>query len=152
MYSAVHAITTGLKRRAHCDGGSQVTTTNLLKLLWHYCEGTFDIHLVDVARHAHTPVRKGYLCIPTHNGQEELVEAYFTPTLEATILSPTALTMHFKCQGYVMVLNLSGTGCHLELQHCCRKSQNLHIALQYWAGLLYTDELRVLTKHECKQM
>ena len=82
-------------------------------------------------------------------GGHELVHSYLMPTLPATIISPLALSKHNGCTGYVTMSNLFSTGCHIELQNCQRRSQNLQIDLQQRVGLLYTGEvLRPLAEQQ----
>ena len=128
--------------RAHMDNGSMVCTTNVWGLLWHITTVRDPPALKVADNYKHYPTHQGYLRIPIRGGLgHKMVHCYYTPSLEATIVSPDAAGRELQCRGYTSVSNFDGVGCSLTLHHCRRVSQDVEFPLTLVQGLLYTDPL-----------
>ena len=137
---------------AHADGGSMATTTDRLDLLWHLKwipEGERRNTALKVADdRAHHPTAHGFLRVPTDSASGfRMVRSYYTPTLPATILSPSAMGGQFHCRGYTSISNFDGNDCSLSLHHCRRVSEDVTFPLTLVRGLLYTLPLVAPTTH-----
>jgi hypothetical protein len=107
--------------RAHTDGGSMATTTNRRDYLWEYraLSSTEQRPVLRVAdARAHRPVGIGFLRVPTKGSKHGFhpVRCYYTPSLPATILSPSAMAREHHCTGgYTTTLTFDGQDCCVHL-------------------------------------
>jgi hypothetical protein len=110
----------GAPLRAHTDGGSMATTTNRRDYLWDYhvlsAEEQRPILKVADAR-AHHPVGVGFLRVPTEGSKGyHLAKCFYTPSLPATILSPSSMAREHCCSaGYTTTLAFNGKDCCVHL-------------------------------------
>ena len=126
--------------RAHLDGGSMATTTDNPEIVWHQ-QPISKAPLLKVAdKKAHRPTHRGYLCLPTETGTR-LVPTYLTPTLPATIVSPSAACGALDCEGYVATSNFNGRDCSIHLRHCKQTTQDVKFPATLHRGLLYSRPL-----------
>jgi hypothetical protein len=107
--------------RAHTDGGSMATTTNRQDYLWDYRdlnpEEQRPVLRVADSR-AHHPVGVGFLRVPTRGTRQKyrMAKCFYTPSLPATILSPSAMAHEHKCDaGYTTTLTFDGRNCCVHL-------------------------------------
>ena len=129
--------------RVHMDGGSMATTTNRKDYLWHYRPLRNQAVTLRVADETpHYPTGVGFLRVPSTNAQGfETVRCYYTPSMNATILSPDAARRQFECRGYTTVSNTVGGSCSVRLQHCRRVAQDVHFPAKLVRGLLFSEPL-----------
>lgn len=128
--------------RGHIDNGAMVSTTNDKTLLWHIRKVLRPPALKVADSYQHFPTHEGYLRLPTESVDGyHMVRCYFTPTLDATIISPDAFGRDLGCRGYTSVSNFDGIDCRLTLHHCRRRSEDVEIALTLIRGLLYSEPL-----------
>jgi hypothetical protein len=129
--------------RAHFDGGSMATTTDVLSALWHY--RAFDPFdpvppPLEVADHtSHSPVGFGFLNIPSSAPSgSTLVHCLFTPSLPATIVSPFAIGLQFNSRGYTCVSDFPSHTCSVTLHSMSPTVPDLSFPQVLVRGLLFS--------------
>jgi hypothetical protein len=126
----------------HFDGGSMATTTDKLDLLWHVEQVSRPPALKVADDYAHYPTHRGYLRVPTSGDYGyEMVPSFYTPTLQATIISPDNMGQKLGCSGYLTMSNFDGTDCRITLRHCRRTNGDVDIDLIRVRGLLFSRPL-----------
>ena len=121
---------------AHMDEGAMASTTDRLDLLWHLrWLPTNQQHLTTLKvadNRSNHPTAVGFLQIPTTDSTgHRMVKCYYTPSLPATIISPDAMGVQFRCRGYTSISNFDGTNCCVRLCHCRRVSEDIVVPLLY---------------------
>jgi len=127
---------------AHMDAGSMASTTDQLNFLLD-CQSLQDTApTLRVANNTpHYPTGVGYLKIPTIDPPGYAsVRTFYTPSLPATILSPTSTASDLKCLGYSSFANLDGQNCCLTLHGS--EDTKITFPLQLQHGLLFTQTLQ----------
>lgn len=125
FYKRICAVTPDLlgpdaPLRAHTDGGSMATTTNRREYLWGYralsAEEQRPVLRVADSR-AHHPVGVGFLRVPTRDSPGyRLTKCFYTPSLPATILSPSSMAREHRCTaGYTTTFTFDGKDCCVNL-------------------------------------
>jgi hypothetical protein len=131
--------------RAHTDGGSMATTTNRREYLWDYRELSPEerrpvLRVAD--SRAHHPVGIGFLRVPTTDNKHGYHPArcFYTPSLPATILSPSAMAREHQCSGgYTTTFTFHGKDCSVNLIHDnADKSRDIVIPQVLIHDLLFT--------------
>ena len=139
---------------AHVDGGAQASTTNCEEIIWciewlSHAE-SLRIRLKVADNNVHHPVARGYVKVPLEGGKFKFVRIYFTPSLPVTILSPSDMAKEHGCAGYSSVSFFDGQASSVDLLHCRRRSQNIHIPVTLQAGLLFSQAIIPPTTDERK--
>ena len=128
--------------RAHCDGGASASTTNRIEFLW-FCRRIRHMETVlkvaDGARYS--PTHEGYLCVPSRDGQHQFVPCFFTPEIEATILSPFRTCTATNCRGVSTYVSRDQSLGEVTIHHPKRTSQDIVFTCSVFQGLLYTEPL-----------
>ena len=134
----------------HMDGGAQASTTDRLDYLFHYRSLPAKSATLKVADNTpHYPIGLGYLCVAAYTVSGYImVPTFYTPTLPATIVSPSDLGSKLGCLSFTTFASLSDMECCLTLHHCQWHSQDIRIPLTVVRGLLYTADLQRPTPHE----
>jgi hypothetical protein len=70
-----------------------------------------------------------------------MYKCFYTPTLDATIISPDAVGNQLGCRGYTTVSNFDGIGCEIRLRHCRQTSEDIVMKLTLCRSLLFTAPL-----------
>jgi len=128
---------------AHMDAGSMASTTNSLAFLWEFrpMDGS-SITLCVADSTPHHPTGIGFLCIPILGPSHfASVRTFYTPSLPATIISPSSIATDLGCVGYSSFANLNGVHCSLTL-HSVSASSDVVFPLQLRHGLLFTFPLQ----------
>jgi len=138
----------------HMDGGAQASTTNCLEYLFHYQllgESSTTLKVADDTPHylvdlgflrVTADMDLGYVMVPT----------FYTPTLLATIISPSDLGSKMGCASFTTFASLTDKDCSITLHHCCWRSQDICIPLTVVWGLLYTAALHRPTDSDCTSL
>jgi len=149
FYSAQQSVQ-GTSLRGHMDGGAQASTTDCLDYLFHYRSLPAKSATLKVADNTpHYPIGSGYLRVAAYTVSGYImVPTFYTPTLPATIVSPSDLGSKLGCSSFTTFASLSDMECCLTLHHCQRHSQDIRIPLTVVRGLLYTADLQRPTPHE----
>ena len=151
---ATHSVhlSSALAPRGHVDGGAMATTTNRLEYLWSYHAFSDEDRDTRVTRlkvaddTIHIPTGCGFLKIPCESGPGFMfVEAYFTPEIPATLVSPDAICRRANCWGYSTSTNIANH--RAELQIRCNGNSIL-FSLREIKGLLFTESLIAPTPPE----
>jgi len=103
----------------HMDGGAQASTTDRLDYLFHYRSFSSSSTTLKVADNTpHYPVGMGFLRLPAHTTLGYvMVPTFYTPTLPATILSPSELGDKLRCQLFTCFTSFDNANCSLTLHH-----------------------------------
>jgi len=124
------------------DAGSMASTTDRLDFLSNFQslhDTTPTLRVADDTPHYPTGI--GFLKVPTIDPPGYAsVQTFYTPSLPATILSPTSIASNLKCLGYSSFANLDGQNCHLTLHGC--ENTKITFLLQLQHGLLFTQPLQ----------
>jgi len=137
----------GAPLHAHMDAGSMASTTDCLAFLWDFqsLDGSATtLRVADATPHHPTGI--GYLRVPILESPGfTSVRTFYTPSLPATILSPTSIASDLHFLGYSSFANLDG-------QHCCLRihgsaDAQLTFPLQLQHGLLFTQALHQPPPH-----
>ena len=128
---------------AHLDAGAQGSTTNQLGILSDYVAIPNCTKMFRVADGTiHRPLGYGYAKLRAKSNQVLRHRVWYTPSLPATIFSPTALGREYGCAGYATVGFFgSGTSSTLRLLHCRTKTQNIDLECTLRDGLLFPCRL-----------
>lgn len=133
--------------RAHTDGGSMATTTNRKSYLWYYCKLS-PVKQRPILRVAdsreHHPVGIGFLRVPTKGSPgSHMARCFYTPTLPATILSPSSMARDHRCTGYSTMSTFAGDDCCVCLMNMDgeRPSADIVIPQTLIHDLLFTQPL-----------
>ena len=84
----------------------------------------------------------GYVMVPT----------FYTPTLLATIISPSDLGSKMGCASFTTFASLTDKDCLITLHHCHWQSQDIRIPLTVVRGLLYMAALHRPTDSDCTSL
>jgi len=122
----------------HMDRGAQARTTDCLDYLYHYQPLLSSSTTLKVTDNTpHYPVGMGFLCIPAqHTPGYIMVPSFNTPTLPATILSPSELGNRLGCQSFTSFTSFDNANGSLTLHHHQYQSQGIQIPLIVLQGLL----------------
>jgi hypothetical protein len=91
---------------------------------------------------AHIPSHVGYMSASADNiVGHKFVRKYFTPTLPATIISPSTMSKQLRCTRYTSISRFDGGDCCLTLHHCKRSPEDFIFPLTMVWGLLDTGPL-----------
>ncbi len=128
---------------AHMDAGSMASTTNSLAFLWEFHPMDGSLITLRVANSTpHHPTGIGFLRIPILGPSGfASVWTFYTPSLPATIISPSSIATDLGCVGYSSFANLNGVHCSLTL-HSASVSPDVVFPLQLRHGLLFTFPLQ----------
>ena len=141
--------------RAHLDGGAQVSTTDILQHLWHIRDLTTlerRVALRVADKTAHYPQKVGYLKVPTRSTDNfcdrgfTFIRCYWTPSLPATIISPSDSGKALGCDGYSTTTSFADGNCDVRLRNCQNRARDVVFPTTLVHGLLYTDPLLVSTR------
>jgi len=104
----------------HMDGGAQASTTNHLEYLFHYhLLGKNSTTLKVADDTPHYPVGLGFLRITADTDlRYVMVPTFYTPTLPATIISPSNLGSKMSCASFTTFASLTDKDCSITLHHC----------------------------------
>ena len=133
--------------RGHVDGGALASTTDRREYLWQYRayspeERTRVSRLRVADDTVHIPTGEGFLKVPCSNTKGyTFAKSYYTPEIPATILSPNALGVASRCEGYHSYSDLIGDRARLELVNCAGHDKPITFELRRIRGLLFTDSL-----------
>jgi len=102
FYQSAPTLTDSDLLLAPMDTGSMASTTNCLQYLWNFQSLHGSATTLQVADDtAHHPIGIGYLKVPIIEALGYLtVWTFYTPSLPATILSPTSIALDLHCLGY----------------------------------------------------
>jgi len=136
----------------HMDGGVQASTTDHLEYLFHYQSLRDTSATLKVADNTpHYPVGLGFLCVTADTDiGYVMVPTFYTPTLLATIISPSNLGSRLGCTSFTTFASLTETDCSITLHHCHWHTQDICIPLIFARGLLYTTTLHCLSIQDCQ--
>jgi len=126
---------------AHMDAGSMVSTTNCHQFLWGFQSLHGSAATLWVTDNTpHHPTGIGYLKVPIVEppGYGD-VRTFYTPSLLATIISPTSIVSDLCCLGYSIFANLDGQNCYFTLHSS--NAIKITFPLQLLHGLLFTQPL-----------
>jgi GAG-pre-integrase domain len=94
---ASRAIDTPVKDTvAQIDSGANLSTTNQASLLWNLHKLDRPRELIDAGQHSHIARYRGLIVVPCDHGMCKAVITYYTPTINATIISPNAICQQFR--------------------------------------------------------
>jgi len=132
------------------DRGAQARTTDCLDYLYHYQPLLSSSTTLKVTDNTpHYPVGMGFLCIPAqHTPGYIMVPSFNTPTLPATILSPSELGNRLGCQSFTSFTSFDNANGSLTLHHHQYQSQGIQITLIVLQGLLWTAPFHKPTSSE----
>jgi len=101
------------------DGGAQASMTDRLDYLFYYCSLPTKSATLKVADNTpHYPIGSGYLHVAAHTAAGYImVPTFYTPTLPATIVSPSDLGSKLGCLSFTTFASLSDMECCLTLHH-----------------------------------
>ena len=130
--------------RAHVDGGSMINLSKDITIFWHLRPLPPEQHPKILAADkltTHEATHVGYFRVPAQTALGYTMErAFYTPTIDATILAPDVMAKTHGCAGYTAV-SMFGSDCSLRLVHCKRSSGDLYFRLNRYNGLLFSDPL-----------
>jgi hypothetical protein len=130
--------------RAQVDNGSNTTTTNRQDLLWNYAPIRRPKSMQDAGGTRHDAIGIGFLMVPSSNPHGTVpVWAYYTPSIEATILSPSEFC---RQQGpayntHVVETEHDKHQSTMVLRHRLRRSQDIVVVCISRNGLSFTGPL-----------
>jgi hypothetical protein len=130
-------LTAILKVLSATDGGSQCNTTDRADLLWNLTELTKSkITLRAADKFPHVPSHVGGICEPDDSAYigHDFIRTYLTPTLPATIVSPSVMSKQLRCTGYTSVSRFDRGHCSLALHNCKRSSEDATFPLNNGSG------------------
>jgi hypothetical protein len=91
-------------KRAHFDDGSQAVTTDASELLWAFRLVRTKLYLKDAGGNKHSPIGFGYFRIPASTPMGFImVGCWYTPSLPATIVSPSLICRDHTFRGFASV-------------------------------------------------
>ena len=130
---------------AHMDGGSMTSTTDRRDYLFNLqplTSGDRKVQLIVADAGIHYPTHVGYLRVPTSSlsGYTD-IRTYYTPSMPSTILSPSAISKAYKCEGHSSFASNIDDTCSVTLHHCLDDKRDIHFQLQNIRGLLFTQSL-----------
>jgi hypothetical protein len=129
-------------KRAHFDDGSQAVTTDDAELLWAYRLVRTKHYLKDAGGHKHSPIAFGYLRVPASTSMGFImVGCWHTPSLPATIVSPSRICRDHNFRGFASVGLLDSNEAWVTLFHEKRTNADVTIGSHLRGGLLYSDPL-----------
>jgi hypothetical protein len=129
-------------KRAHFDDGSQAVTTDDSGLLWAYRLVRTKHKLKDAGGHKYSPTGFGYLRIPASTTMGFImVGCWHTPSLPATIVSPSRICRDHNFRGFASVGLLDSNDSWVTLFHAKRTNADVTIGSHLRGGLLYSDPL-----------
>lgn len=117
-------------------------STDRKNLLWFFHEVTTTTKFLDAGKHEHHPKGYGYLCVPAGNDEGRIfVRCWYTPSLPATIISPSRLAKELKADGFASVGWFLPERAWVHFFHQHRRSQDAVVPCILRDGLLFTESL-----------
>ena len=139
-----HEESNSFGTRAQVDDGSNANTTNQRRLLWNIQELSEPRYLHDAGGRRHRALGQGFLMVPASNPSGvEAILSLFTPTIEATIISPggTCRQKRRNYNAHSVETNHDSGQSRMILRNRIRGSQDLVIECVLQQGLSFTDPL-----------
>jgi Reverse transcriptase (RNA-dependent DNA polymerase) len=81
---------------AQIDSGANISTTNQASILWNIHKLDVPRDFQDAGQTTHTALFRGSIVVPCANGENKPVLAYYTPSINATIISPNAICTQYR--------------------------------------------------------
>ena len=127
---------------AHFDGGASASTTNRIEYLW-FCRALVNcnVRLRVADGSVYTPSHQGYLCVPTRDGEPKFVPCFYTPEIDATIVSPFRTCEASHCRGVSTYVSRDQSVGEVTIHHPSRTAQDVIFSCQIFQGLLYSEAL-----------
>ena len=121
----------------HMDGGSMATTTHESRLLFDLVPLTSAPKLRVADARAHIPTHIGKMYLESTNQDRPIaVPCFYTPSLPATIISPSSITKFLSGTGYSARANLSGQNCAVTF-HKQHTREDIRVPCVLNQGLLF---------------
>ena len=127
---------------AQVDDGSNTTTTNHQALLWNYSPIVNPKHMQDAGGNRHEAVGIGYLMVPSSQPHGSVpIKAYYTPTIAATIISPSGFCRQLghTYNTHVVATDHDNGQSTMTIRHRLRRNQDIVINCTSRNGLSFTD-------------
>ena len=137
----IHEVRQQSSTLGHMDGGSMATTTDQKELLFDLVPLTTAPKLRVADSRAHIPTHTGKMYLQTTSARPVIVQCFYTPSLPATILSPTSIAKRERGTGYSATANLSGKDCTVTI-HKQHEREDIRVPCWLKQGLLFADIIK----------